>query len=262
MTIRLSIITAVRNSQNTIRDCIESVRNQTYPAEHIIIDGRSSDGTLDVIHEYTATLAALISEPDKGFYDAINKGLEMAKGEVIGILNADDAYASDDILAKVAAELEDKMVDSCYGDLVYIDGSDMSKACRYWRSKPFKDHLFYRGWMPPHPTFFVRKSVYERFGTFNLGLGTAADYELMLRFLVKHKITTAYIPKTLVKMRTGGLSNKSVAARIEANRMDRLAWEVNGLKPYPWTLYLKPISKVGQWLYPYLHRKGTALNVV
>lgn len=243
----LSIITAVRNGASTVRGCIESVRGQNHPAEHIVIDGASTDGTLKIIGEYGSHIARVVSGPDRGMYDAMNKGIALATGDVVGILNADDVYAGKDILATVARVFEDERVDSCYGDLVYVDAKDPRRVVRRWRSGPFDRLRFYRGWMPPHPTFFVRRSIYEKHGRFNIDLGTAADYELMLRFLLKAGISAAYIPETLVVMRDGGMSNASIANRLRANRMDRRAWAVNGLKPRPWTLTLKPLSKIGQY---------------
>jgi len=212
----------------------------------------------------------------------MNKGIAMATGEVIGILNADDFYASPGVLAKVAQVFEDPEVMCCYGDLEYVAAADEGrglrdegaiqnskfntsthfdvvqykslsagiqnfKVVRYWHSGTFTPRSFYWGWMPPHPTFFVRKSVYERFGNFRLDMGSAADYEMMLRLLQKHGLRTVYIPDVLVRMRVGGASNASLTARTKANLMDRRAWEVNGLKPYPWTLFCKPLRKVGQY---------------
>ena len=247
--LKLSLITVVFNAVETIKDCLESVCRQSLPVEHIIIDGGSTDGTLDIVENYHSHLARVMSEPDNGIYDGMNKGLRLATGDIIGILNADDLYAGPDILTKVAKVFNEEHVDSCYGDLVYVHPVNTEKVIRYWRSGSYDVRQFYWGWMPPHPTFFVRRSIYERYGLFNLDLGSAADYELMLRFLVKHRITTAYIPEILVKMRTGGMSNASLKNRLLANRNDRLAWEVNGLKPYPWTLYLKPLRKVSQYIF-------------
>lgn len=209
----------------------------------------------------------MVSEPDRGIYDGMNKGLRLATGDVVGILNADDFYSSAETLAKVAKVFAEPGVDSCYGDLVYVADEKESlqssvistqsrvsgpfardyKVVRYWRSGEFDYREFYWGWMVPHPTFFVRRSVYERYGYFNLEMGTAADYELMLRFLVRHRISAAYLPEILIQMRSGGASNVTLKARMKANRMDRKAWEVNELKPYPWTLMMKPLRKVGQW---------------
>jgi glycosyltransferase len=202
---------------------------------------------LEVIERNRASIARVINGPDKGIYDAMNKGILEASGDVVGILNADDFYAHGEVLGKVAEVFADRSIESCYGDLIYVDAADTAQVVRSWRAGAYDADLFYRGWMPPHPTFFVRRSVYEKHGLFNLSLGSAADYELMLRFLVRHRITTRYLPETLVKMRVGGMSNASLANRLRANRMDRKAWQVNGLQPRPWTLFLKPLSKIPQY---------------
>ncbi len=217
--------------------------------EHILIDGGSVDDTSRIIDARRGALARVVSEPDRGIYDAMNKGIGLASGDVVGILNADDYYPSGDALEKVSAAFSDPAVDACYGDLVYVSGGDAGRIIRYWRSGEFAPGKFYRGWMPPHPTFFVRREAYERFGSFNLELGSAADYEIMLRLLLKHRLRAVYIPEVLVHMRTGGISNASLANRFKANRMDRRAWQVNGLRPRFWTLWAKPLRKVGQWFY-------------
>lgn len=247
MTCTISIITATFNSCATINDSLTSVESQQGALEHIIVDGGSSDSCLDIVRSYSH-IKKIVSEPDCGIYDAMNKGITLVTGDVVGILNSDDFYADGQVLEKVARVFDDSTVDACYGDLVYVDSKITGKVVRSWKSGAFNPQNFYWGWMPPHPTFFVRRSVYEKYGMFNLDMGSAADYELMLRFLVKHKITTAYIPDVLVKMRVGGVSNASLKNRLKANRMDRKAWEVNGLKPYPWTTYLKPLRKVKQYL--------------
>lgn len=255
---QISIITATYNAAATITDCLTSVNTQTVPVEHIIVDGASTDKTLDLVRRLSPR-ARVLSEPDNGIYDAMNKGIRLATGEIIGILNADDYYASPDILATVAAVFTDPVVEACYGDLDYVRSPGRSqdvvseelpsyKVVRYWRSDPFCRSRFLWGWMPPHPTFFVRKEAYERYGLFRLDMGSAADYELMLRFLFKNQIRAVYIPQVLVKMRVGGVSNASLTNRIKANRMDRRAWEVNGLKSYPWTLLMKPLRKLPQFL--------------
>lgn len=204
------------------------------------------DGTAEIIAEYAPRLSKYVSEPDKSNYDGANKGISLATGEVIGILAADDLYAHSEVIAKVAAVFE-QGVDSCYGDLVYVDRKNTAQVIRYWKAGAYQRKLFYRGWMPPHPTFFVRRSVYEAHGMFRLDQGTAADYELLLRFLFKVGITTAYIPEILVRMRVGGSSGVSLKNRIRANRYDRRAWKINGVKPRPWTLLLKPLSKLTQY---------------
>jgi glycosyltransferase involved in cell wall biosynthesis len=246
---KISIITATYNASATIRNCLDCVQSQTEAVEHILIDGMSEDSTLTIINEYSSSLAHIISEPDQGIYDAMNKGLKIAAGEIIGILNADDFYPASETLAKVINVFENPQIDACYGDLLYVNGANSDKIVRNWRSGSFSLEKFYWGWMPPHPTFFVRRSVYEKYGLFNTDLGSAADYEIMLRFLVKHGIQTVYIPEVLVKMRTGGVSNASVQNRLAANKMDRKAWKVNELRPYPWTLWMKPVRKIGQWLW-------------
>lgn len=213
-----------------------------------MIDGGSTDRTVAIIRAQSGPRRKVVSEPDKGIYDAMNKGILLATGDIVGILNADDFYAGPDVLAKVILTFADSRIDSCYGDLVYVDGRQTERVRRYWRSGHYAPSRFYWGWMPPHPTFFVRRAVYAKYGGFNLALGSAADYEIMLRFLVRHRIQAAYIPEVLVKMRTGGVSNASLQNRIKANRMDRQSWRVNGLHPYPWTLWMKPVRKIGQYL--------------
>ena len=244
----ISIITAVINSALTVRNCIESVKSQSIKPEHILVDGGSTDSTLDVVRESSLGITKVVSEPDRGVYDALNKGIALATGEVIGVLHADDTFADHFVLSRVAMVFEDEDVDSCYGDLLYVDREDNGRIVRRWRSGPYDVRKFYWGWMPPHPAFFVRRKIYEKYGLYNLSFGTAADYELMLRFLVRHRIQSVYIPAILVKMRTGGLSNISLMNRLRANRMDRKEWRENGLKPFPFTHILKPLSKVGQYL--------------
>ncbi len=245
---KLSIITAVFNRNDTIQHALESVRDQTYNAvEHIIIDGGSTDGTLDVINANSETLDVWVSEKDKGLYDALNKGIALASGDVVGFLHSDDLYAGPGILARVAKLFRDSGCDACYGDLVYVKPEDTHAISRYWKSGPYHYRRIFWGWMPPHPTFFMKKSIYEMLGGFRLDMGSAADYEMMLRSLLKQRISAAYLPEVMVKMRSGGMSNASAANRIKANHYDRMAWQVNHLTPYPWTLCLKPLSKIKQF---------------
>lgn len=246
---KVSIITVALNNAEYIETCIQSVINQDYEnIEYIVIDGGSTDGTLDILGKYGFRISRLVSEPDEGMYDALNKGLRLASGAIVGLLHADDIFAHDLVLSKVAAIFHDTQVASCYGDLLYVSRNDPTRVVRYWKSGPYSPRRFYRGWMPPHPTFFVKRPIYEKYGMFNLALGSAADYELMLRFLLKNSITCTYIPEILVKMRTGGQSNASLRNRIRAHCMDRRAWQVNGLRPYPWTLLCKPLSKIWQYI--------------
>ena len=246
---QISLITATYNAGLTLPNCLQSVAQQTIVPEHLIIDGGSTDATMDIAQTHCAHQLQVFSKPDNGIYDAMNKGIRKSTGEIVGILNADDFYASSHVLEKVVNVFKNESIDACYGDLCYVDYHDPDKIVRYWQSKDYNYQKFYNGWMPPHPTFFVRRSAYDRFGLFNLDLGSAADYELMLRFLVRQRLKTAYIPEVLVKMRIGGISNSTVTNRLHANKMDRMAWSVNGLRPYPWTLTLKPLRKLNQWIF-------------
>lgn len=244
----VSIITVVRNNVRTLASTIESVRAQTYsPIEHIIIDGGSTDGTLDVIERYRAGFAVVISEPDRGIYDAMNKGVARATGDIVGTLNADDFYADPHVIETVVRTMREG-VDVVWGDLDYVGSEDASRVIRHWRSSPYTTGKFRRGWMPPHPTFFVRRSLYERYGHFRDELRIAADYELMLRFLEKNHVPSRYIPSVLVKMRVGGASNRSVTNIIRANREAWRAWKMNGLPASCVTITLKVIRKLSQFL--------------
>ena len=215
---KISIITATYNSGKTIADTLDSVAAQRHDdIEHVVIDGQSSDDTLAILDAHSSRIARLVSEPDRGIYDAMNKGIGMATGDVIGLLNSDDVFADRDSLREVATAMQDPDVDCCYGDLVYVDSGDLSRIVRYWKSRPYEAGLFRKGWVPPHPTFYVRRHVYERFGGFDLSYRLAADFELMLRLLVKHQIRSVHIPKVLVKMRLGGATNQSLTNIFRQN---------------------------------------------
>ncbi|WP_234734323.1 glycosyltransferase family 2 protein [Tellurirhabdus bombi] len=246
---KVSIITVVFNGAATIRDCIGSVLQQSYAnIEYIIIDGQSTDSTLEIIRSFGPKIAQVVSEPDKGLYDAMNKGLRLATGDVVGILNADDFYRHDRVIEKVVTTFKQNSSDAVYGDLVYVDQKDTNRVTRYWKAGNYQDGAFLWGWMPPHPTFFVRRELYDQYGFFTQQFRSAADYELMLRFLHKYKVKTSYLKEVLVVMRTGGVSNRNVKNRLAANREDKAAWEVNQLKPYFFTLWLKPLRKVFQFI--------------
>ncbi|GLU52380.1 glycosyltransferase family 2 protein [Dyadobacter frigoris] len=246
---KVSIITVVYNGAATIRHCIESVLSQNFDSiEYIIVDGKSNDGSMEIIESFGSKIAKLISEPDKGIYDAMNKGIKLATGDVIGLLNADDFYADKTIISEVAQAMSQTNADGCYGDLNYVDGQNEAVIKRNWVSGEYKKNSFLMGWMPPHPAFFVKKKCYDQYGDFRLDMGSAADYEIMLRFIFKNGIKLTYIPKVLVKMRTGGVSNSTLNNRIEANKNDRKAWQVNGLKPRFFTLWLKPVRKIVQFI--------------
>jgi len=211
---KVSIITPSFNSASTIADTLQSVAGQSYgDIEHIIIDGESSDGTVGILKKCDSQSVNWISEPDKGIYDAMNKGIEIATGDVIGILNSDDVYFDSEVIDMVMSCFkEDPNLDSVYGDLFYVAKNDINKFIRYWRTgniKPFK-----KGWHPPHPTFFVKKEIYSKYGLFSLKYNLAADFEIMLRFLEKYKITSLYLNRVLVKMRRGGATNNSFSGFI------------------------------------------------
>lgn len=245
---KVSIITIAYNAEETISETIKSVINQDYEnIEYIIVDGASKDKTCEIIKSFGFKVSKFISEKDNGIYDAMNKGLALATGEVIGILNADDVYADTKVISDVVAKMQAEKTDSLYADLVYVKREDTNKITRYWRSGKYTKGKFLKGWMPPHPTFFVKREIYEKYGNFNLNLKSASDYEIMLRFLHKHEISVSYLPRVTTKMRVGGQSNVTLKNRIKANREDREAWKINGLKPGVFTLVRKPLSKVGQF---------------
>ena len=217
---KISIITVTFNSVSVINDCLTSVRSQKYEdIEHIIIDGSSTDGTLSLLESKRDQFATLISEDDTGIYDAMNKGIQKSSGDIIGFLNADDFYTNNEVISKVVSTFKkDKLLEACYGDLIYVDQLDTSKVIRYWKSSKFESGYFSKGWCPPHPTFFVKSSVYKKLGNFNLKYSIASDVELMMRFLEIKKINFRYIPETWIKMRMGGISNKSLKNIIILNK--------------------------------------------
>jgi glycosyltransferase len=245
---KVSIITVCYNSASTIESTIQSVLSQDHKdLEYIIIDGASTDNTLQVIERYRSRIPKVISEKDGGIYFAINKGIALATGDVIGILHADDFYTDEKVIRKVVKTFKENNTDTVYGDLQYVDRTNTDKVKRHWSSGAYSHGLFYKGWMPPHPSFFVLRKCYDQFGVFNTTLRSAADYEMMLRLLHKHRCSTAYVPEVLVKMRVGGKSNVSLSNRIRANREDKKAWLLNGLKPGMFTFIRKPLSKLGQF---------------
>ena len=245
---KISIITITYNSAATIEQTIKSVLNQTYGnIEYIIVDGLSKDNTLDIINKYQDRIAEIISEKDNGLYDALNKGIDLATGDIIGIIHSDDFYTSDKVIEKVVATFVNNNADAVYANLYYVDKDDVSKIKRKWHSGKYSEGAFLNGWMPPHPAFFLKKEIYNKYGKYNTTFKSAGDYELMLRVIHKHKIKLAYLDEFIVKMRTGGVSNVTVKNRVDANLDDRRAWEINGLKPRFYTLTLKPLRKIFQF---------------
>jgi glycosyltransferase involved in cell wall biosynthesis len=228
---KISIITVCHNSAKTIGDTLRSVRTQTCgDVEHIIVDGKSHDNTLGVVATEGAHVAKIVSEEDSGIYDAMNKGISMATGEIIGFINADDYYSSPDVLKYIAKAFADSNIDACYGDLCYVKQNDISTTVRYWKSSEFIQRSFEKGWCPPHPTFFARRGVYERCGKFDLSYKIAADVELMMRFMEVNKIRVKYLPNVLVKMRMGGTTNRNLTNVLKQNKEILRALKQHGLQ--------------------------------
>jgi len=248
---KISILTPALNSSLTISDCIKSIYKQSYAfVEQIIIDGKSTDNTLDIIVSMPNSISAILSEPDNGLYDAMNKGIKLATGDVIGILNSDDLYIDDHVLQDVADLMVKTRADSLFADLYYVRADNTEKILRYWKTKEFVPGSFARGWHPPHPTFFVRKEVYNRFGVFDTSLRVSADFELMLRFLEKHRISTCYLPRPILKMRHGGQSSGSLKNIITGNINCYKAFKKNELKISPFYIFYRVMPKIIQILNP------------
>lgn len=245
---KISIITVSLNSAATIEDTILSVHQQAYAErEHIVIDGMSQDATLSVVDRHREKIAICASESDAGIFDAMNKGLALASGDIVGFLNADDVYANDQVLMHVAAAFRDPAVEAVYADLVYVDRRNPGKVVRYWRSGDFQPGSFARGWMPAHPTFYVRREVYERLGGFNLEYRLQGDFELTLRFLEVHRIRARHVAEIWVRMRTGGASNRNWFDIVRGNLEAYRAARANGLKVTPFFVLRKILSRIPQF---------------
>ncbi|WP_443938139.1 glycosyltransferase family 2 protein [Pedobacter sp. MW01-1-1] len=244
---KITLITVVFNGEKYLEDCILSVLNQTYKnLEYIIVDGGSTDDTLKIIGKYKDQIQMVISEKDKGLYDALNKGISMATGEVVGMLHADDLFADMDVVAEVVRVFENHETDAVYGDLNYIHPLTL-KVIRKWTSKQANSNDIKNGWMPAHPTLYLKRCLFEKYGYYALDMGTAADYDLMVRYFFAFKIVAQYLPKLLVNMRTGGLSNQSISNRAKALMNDYKALKRNQV-PYPWRAVLKKkLSKLTQY---------------
>jgi len=243
----ISIITATYNSEATLETCIKSVLEQTYPnIEYIIVDNCSKDATLDIARTHSGQINRIVSEPDKGIFDALNKGIKLASGDIVGFLHADDFYASNQILALIMEKFRVSGSDAVYGDLQYVGKNDTDKIIRQWVSGEFSIKKMMNGWMPPHPALFIKRECYKKMGYFNLDYKIAADYELMLRFIVKNQISMSYLPQVLVKMRTGGASNKGLKNIIQKSREDLKALKAHDLGNF-YTLMKKNLRKVKQF---------------
>ncbi len=243
---KISIITATYNSLSTLKKTILSVQNQTYKSvEHIIIDGKSNDGTVEWLKENSDKISHWSSEKDNGIYDALNKGISLSKGEIIGFLHADDFYADNNILLNIAQHFEKENCQLLYGDLEYIASNETEKVIRYWKSGEFSTKKLKYGWMPPHPTVYFKKELTDNFGKFNLDYKISADYDWLLRVLTKN-ILVVYLPKTMIKMRVGGTSNRGIKNIIQKSKEDFKALKKSDFNPY-FSLIFKNISKINQF---------------
>jgi len=252
---KVSIITVCFNSADTIEDTIRSVLSQNYnDIEYIVVDGKSTDGTLDILTRYQSQISKCISEPDNGIYEAMNKGIKLSTGDIIATLNADDVYADETIVGRMVEFMQSNGLDAGYGDIVYIDQNNTDHITRFWKPCEYKRGAFYYGWVIPHPAFFCRKQVFERFGYFNDKLQIAADFELMLRFIEKHRIKVGYLPEVIVKMRTAGKANV-LRGIIRGNWEIVRSFRLNNLRLSPWFFIVKPITKISQ-----LFRRPSKLN--
>ncbi|NJK97986.1 MAG: glycosyltransferase [Bacteroidales bacterium] len=246
--VKISIITAVYNNREHLKDCIRSVINQSYPhIEYIIIDGGSTDGTLDVIKEFGPQISRWISEPDRGIYDALNKGISICTGDVVGILHSDDLFGSDDTLAHIARTFEKYSCDAVYGNLVYTPRHETNKVLRFWKSNTFDKGLLSRGWMPPHPTLFIKNEWFKEKGSYRTDFKIAADYDLILRFFGTARFKSVYIDEVVTRMRTGGASNKSFRNIYLKSKEDWIALRENRIGGLV-TLFRKNFQKLTQFI--------------
>lgn len=246
---KISIITATFNSGASIKSALDSISSQDYPNfEVLIIDGGSKDNTVLLAKDSYAGELKIISEKDEGIYDALNKGIKAANGDIIGFVHSDDFLASKDIISKITTIFQEEEVDGVYGDLLYVDKENTSKIIRYWKSQAFSPGLLQQGWMPAHPTLFLRKEVYEKHGLFNLNYKIAADYDFMLRIFSDPALKFKYLPEVVTKMRVGGASNRSLRNIQLKSQEDLRALRANGIKNPYLVLARKNFGKLGQFL--------------
>ncbi|MDH4944064.1 glycosyltransferase family 2 protein [Sulfurimonas sp. C5] len=243
---KISIITVVWNNASTIKDAIDSVLSQTYNnIEYIIVDGLSTDGTVEIVKSYGDKITKLISEEDNGLYDAMNKGIKLATGDIVGILNSDDFYINEFVIEKIVKEFEEKQVDSVYADLVFVKPENLEKVLRYYDSSKCMPSKFQYALYPAHPTFFVKKWVYDKYGVFKTDYKIGADFDIMARFLFTEKISYSYIKEPLIKMRVGGVSTSFSSILINSMEQLRVCKE-NGIKTNIFKIFMKyPIKLLG-----------------
>lgn len=242
---KVSIITATYNSSAYISDCVKSVNDQTYNnIEHIIIDGASKDNTIDIIKSIPNRVTKIVSEPDKGIYDAMNKGISLATGDLIGILNSDDFFTSEDVISAIVFAFENNDIDAVYGDVHYVNPENLNKCVRYYSSAVFKPSLFKFGLMPAHPSFYVKRSCYEKYGVYSLDYQIASDFDLLVRFLHIHKIKYKYLKKDFVTMRNGGVSTKNLNSKMILNQEGAKACKKYGIRTNPLLISLKYLYKI------------------
>lgn len=245
---KVSLITATYNSESTLIDTLASLKNQDYnDIEYIVIDGASKDKTLDLIRENYDGVVKIVSEPDKGIYDALNKGIKIASGDIIGFLHSDDVLANNHVISEVVNRFRIDNCDAVYGDLEYVSRSDLTKKIRVWKSGAFKNYKLHLGWMPPHPSFYMKKNLYAEFGGFSLQYKISADYESLLRYIQSQRLIISYIPEVLTKMRVGGISNRSFSSMIKKSLED-----INVMKKHrifwPLAILCKNLSKIPQFI--------------
>ena len=253
---KVSIITTTYNSAATVRSTLESVQQQSYPSiEHIIIDGASNDDTLDIIRSFSH-VSRVISEPDSGLYDAINKGIRISTGDIVGILNSDDFFPDNDVVSTIVQGFSDKDIDAVFGDIAFIKPGNLKKVVRLYSSRKFSPAKFAYGYMPAHPSFYARTSLFKKYGLYKQDYKIAADYELLMRFIYKYRITYRYINHILVYMRTGGISNKNLLSRFTLNKEIIRACKENGVRTNMAILSVKYINKIFEYIKPALKTIG------
>ena len=247
--LKVTIITVTFNSAETIKDTLISVANQSYPLiEHIIVDGNSRDRTLEIVNNFQSA-TKIISEPDNGIYDAMNKGIRIASGDIIGILNSDDFFSSEHVVEKIVDEFDNE-TDAVFGDIAFVRPDDLDKIVRYYSGANWKPDKFKWGYMPPHPSFYLRKEHYQNLGLYQTDYKIASDYELLIRMLYKYKLRYKYLPKQIVTMRTGGVSTQNIKSRYVLNKEIIRGCSENGINTNMFFLSLKYFNKIFEYFRP------------